>query len=169
MKAICLTIAAAGIALAQNPLQNDLKGAWNGVKNNVLRAAEKMPEEHYAFKPVPEVRSFGQLIGHIADAQFGICAASLGQKREAAGIEKSKTSKADLVAALKESISYCDDAYDSASDAKASETVKMFGRERTRYGALAANISHSNEHYGNIVTYMRIKGLVPPSSEPRGR
>jgi len=78
------------------------------MKNFVVRAAEKMPEENYAFKPVPEVRSFGQMIGHIADAQFMICAAAKSEKREPAGVEKTKTTKADLVAGLKESISYCD-------------------------------------------------------------
>jgi hypothetical protein len=82
-------------------------------------------------------------------------------------VEKTKTTKADLVAALKESVSYCDSAFADMTDAKAVEMVKMFGRERSRLAALYANTSHSNEHYGNIVTYMRIKGLVPPSSEPR--
>jgi uncharacterized damage-inducible protein DinB len=155
----------AGAAMAQPAA--DVRTVWDGVKNNVVRAAEKMPEENYSFKPVPEVRSFGQLIGHIADAQFMICGAAKPEKRSPAGIEKSKTSKADLVAALKESVAYCDAVYAATTDASAAEKVSMFGRERSRLGALAMNVSHSNEHYGNIVTYMRMKGLVPPSSEPR--
>ena len=160
-------LALAGAAPAADPLVAEGRGAWDGVKNNVVRAAEKMPEENYAFKPVPEVRSFGQLTGHIADSQFMICSAAKSEKRDPAGVEKTKTTKADLVAALKESVSYCDSAFADLTDAKAVEMVKMFGRERSRLAALYANTSHSNEHYGNLVTYMRIKGLVPPSSEPR--
>lgn len=162
-----LVVAVTGVALAQNPLSAELKAFWGNVKNNVVRAAEKMPEENYAFKPVPEVRSFGQIIGHVADAQYMICSGALGEKREPAGVEKTKTTKADLVAALQDSVKYCDGAYDALTDAKMAEMVKMFGRERTRMGALLMNASHSWEHYGNLVTYLRIKGIVPPSSEPR--
>lgn len=168
---ICLTLvvclALAMPALAQNTISADIKTLFGGVANNVVRAAEKMPEENYAFKPVPEVRSFGQLIGHIADSQFMICSAAKGEKRAPAAVEKTKTSKADLVSALKESVAYCDAVYAETTDAKGAETIKMFGRDRTRAAALIMNLSHSNEHYGNLVTYMRSKGLVPPSSEPR--
>jgi uncharacterized damage-inducible protein DinB len=137
------------------------------VRNNIARAAEKMPEENYAFKPVPEVRSFGQLVGHVADAQYMICAMAKGVARPEVQVEKTKTTKADLVAALKEANAFCDGAFADLTDVKAAEAVKMFGRERTRLAVLNMNTSHDNEHYGNIVTYMRIKGLVPPSSEPR--
>lgn len=150
-----------------NPLVTEAKAAWNNVKNNNLRAAEKMPEENYAFKPVPEVRSFGQLLGHIADAQFMICSAAKGEKHDPAGIEKGKTTKADIIAGLKDSNAYCDSAFEGLTDAQAASLVKMFGRDRSKLSALYMNSSHSNEHYGNAVTYMRIKGIVPPSSEPR--
>lgn len=162
-----LAVAATGVALAQNPLSADLKAFWGNVKNNVVRAAEKMPEENYTFKPVPEVRTFGQIIGHIADAQYMMCSGALGEKRSPAGVEKTKTTKAELVAALQDSVKYCDGAYDKLTDGTAAEMVKMFGRERTRMGALLTNASHSWEHYGNLVTYLRIKGIVPPTSEPR--
>jgi uncharacterized damage-inducible protein DinB len=109
------------------------------------------------------------LIGHVADAQFMICAAAKGVPRPEVQVEKTKTTKADLVAALKESDAFCDSVFADLTDAKAAEPVKMFGRERARLTVLNMNTSHSNEHYGNIVTYMRIKGLVPPSSEPRQR
>ena len=75
-------------------------------KNNIIRAAEKMPEENYAFKPTPEVRSFGQLIGHVADAQYLFCSAVLGKPNPAPGVEKSKTTKAELVQALKDAFAY---------------------------------------------------------------
>ncbi len=85
------------------------------------------------------------------------------------GIEKGKTSKAELVEALKASVQFCDAAYSGTSDANINDASKLFGQDRACGGVLAFNIDHSNEHYGNIVTYMRIKGMAPPSSEPRPR
>ncbi len=152
---------------ASDPLSAGNKGIYNIIKNNLVRAAEKMPEENYAFKPTPEVRSFGQIVGHVADAQYTFCSAALGEKSPAPGIEKSKTSKADLTLALKDAFAYCDKAYDGMTDAHAAEIVKFFGREQAKLTVLAFNNAHNDEHYGNIVTYMRLKGLVPPSSEAR--
>ncbi len=153
--------------LAQNPLSTETKAMYESIRNNIARSADKMPEEQYSFKPVPEVRSFAQLLGHIADAQYLFCSAVKGDKNPAPGIEKTKSSKADLTAALKEAFAYCDSAYAEMTDEKATGNVKFFGRERSRLSVLNFNASHNNEHYGNIVTYMRIKGLVPPSSEGR--
>ena len=160
-------MAAAIILPAQeNPLSTHSKAIYTSVKNNVTRAAEKMPEENYSFKPVEDVRTFGQLIGHIADAQNNACAAAMGEKNPTPGIEKSKTSRSDLIAALKASYDLCDKAYAALTDATAVQPVQARGN-RPQLIVLDANTSHSNEHYGNIVTYMRIKGLVPPSSEKR--
>jgi uncharacterized damage-inducible protein DinB len=137
------------------------------VKNNIVGSAEKMPEANYSFKPAPEVRSYGQLLGHIADAQYLFCSAVLGKPNPASGIEKSKTSKADLVKALNEAFAYCDTAYDSLTDVEAGAVVKFFGAEQAKTTVLSFNTAHNNEHYGNIVTCLRMKGLVPPSSERR--
>jgi uncharacterized damage-inducible protein DinB len=131
----------------------------------IERAAEKMPEEQYAFKPDPAVRSFGQILGHIADADYLFCSAVLGENSPSPGIEKTKTTKAELRAALRDAFAYCNRAYDALTDASANETVKAFGQERNKLGALWFNASHNLEHYGNLVVYMRLKGLVPPSSE----
>ncbi|PYT29910.1 MAG: DinB family protein [Acidobacteria bacterium] len=152
---------------ASDPLSAGNKGIYSIVKNNVVKAAEKMPEENYAFKPTPEVRSFGQLVGHVADAQYMFCSATLGEKSPALGIEKSKTTKADLVQALNAAFAYCDKAYEGMTDAHAAEMVKFFGREQAKLTVLSFNNAHNDEHYGNMVTYMRMKGLVPPSSEGR--
>src|SRR2546430_297447 len=119
-----------------DPLSAGNKVIYNMVKNNVVKAAEKMPEDNYAFKPTPEVRSFGQLVGHVADAQYSFCSAALGEKNPAPGIEKSKTSKADLVQALNAAFAYCDKAYDGMTDAHAAETVKFFGGERAKLTVL---------------------------------
>jgi uncharacterized damage-inducible protein DinB len=167
---LLLLVLAAAVASAQsgdNPLSASTKGLFSMAKGNVVRAAEKMPEENYAFKPVPEVRSFGQLVGHVADANYTFCSAALGEQAPMKGIEKGKTAKADLVQALKDSFAYCDKAYDSMTDAAGAEKAKFFGSERPKLGILDFNIVHDYEHYGNMVTYLRLKGIVPPSSEPR--
>jgi uncharacterized damage-inducible protein DinB len=143
-----------------------LATSFDAVGGYIVRSAEEMPEADFAFKPTPEVRSFGQILGHVADANNMICAAVLGQANPAPGIEKGKTSKADLVAALKASYGYCDQAY-AISDAEAGKTVKLFGHERPRFNGLLANATHNWEHYGNLVTYLRMKGQVPPSSQPK--
>lgn len=152
---------------AQNPISAGQKFLHTMIRNNIVLSAEKMPEENYSFKPSPDVRSFGQLIGHVADAQYLFCSAVSGKPNPALGIEKSKTAKADLVQALKDAFAYCDQVYDGMTDAQAGAPVKFFGAEQAKVTVLAFNTAHNNEHYGNIVTYLRIKGLVPPSSERR--
>ena len=163
---LTLPVFAQAPAAAPATPTSDLKAFWTQIKTNIAKSAEKMPEENYAFKPSPDVRSFGQLIGHVADANYMICGAAKGEQKMV-GVEKSKTAKADLITALNESAAYCDAVFDALTDKSAGEVIKMFGRERTRMGALSMNVAHDFEHYGNLVTYMRMKGLVPPSSEPR--
>lgn len=158
-----LTLAAS--ALAQNPLPAEAKQAYNGIKNNLIKMAEKMPEEHYSFKPVAEIRSFGQLIAHVADAQTRNCSAAKGEPKQ--GNAASKTSKADLVAALKDSFAACDAAFESLTEANAFEKIKTARGERSRIGTLVQNTTHSNEEYGYMAVYLRLKGIVPPSSEGR--
>jgi uncharacterized damage-inducible protein DinB len=135
------------------------------VSNAVIGAAQKMPEENYSFKPTPEVRSFGQLVGHVADATNMFCSLALGEANPAKGIEKTKTSKADLVGALKDAVAYCSKAFDSMTDAKGSQMVKFMNFDMAKLTLLSLNTAHTDEHYGNMVTYLRIKGIVPPTSE----
>jgi uncharacterized damage-inducible protein DinB len=165
--ALCVVTVRAQTPAAQNPVSAGQKFLYTMAKNNIIRSAEKMPEENYSFKPTPEVRSFGQLIGHIADAQYLFCSAVLGKPNPAPGIEKSKTTKAELVQALKDAFAYSDQAYDAMTDAQAGTLVKFFGQDQAKVTVLAFNTAHNNEHYGSIVTYLRMKGLVPPSSERR--
>jgi len=142
-----------------------IRAFYNGVKNNLLKAADKMPDDGYAFKPTPEERSFGGWIGHVADAQTAGCSRVLGTpKAPSAG---SKTTKADLVAALKASFDTCDAAYAALTDANANESVQSFRGPMTRLASLAGNVAHDNECYGAMAVYLRLKGIVPPSSEPR--
>lgn len=141
------------------------RAVQNQIKSLVQRSAEKMPDDQYSFKPTPQVRSFGEILGHIADAQYLFCSAVLGEKNPTPEVEKNKHTKAELSAALRDAFSYCDKAYNSVTEKNAAETVQMFGSERAKMGVLSFNSTHSYEHYGNLVTYMRIKGIVPPSSE----
>jgi uncharacterized damage-inducible protein DinB len=174
---ICL-LAPVAVALAQdsppptaaappvNPLSANSKGIYRGVKAMLLRSAEKMPEENYGFKPTESVRSFGQIVGHAAESQYAFCSRALGEKSPAPKIEQTKTSKADLIAALKDAFAYCDKAYDGMTDASATETIKLMGGDAPKLAALNINSLHTVEHYGNLVVYLRMKNIVPPSSEP---
>ena len=148
-----------------NPITASEKGFYSFVSNAVVRAAEKMPEENYSFKPTPEVRSFGQLVGHVADASYMFCSQASGETNPVTGIEKSKTSKADLVAAIKDGVAYCNKAFEGMTDAKGSQMIKMFNFDLARLTVFSINTAHTDEHYGNMVTYMRLKGIVPPTSE----
>jgi uncharacterized damage-inducible protein DinB len=111
------------------------------------------------------VRSFGQIIGHVAEDNYLICASAMGEKPPVTDIEKTKTTKADLVKALADSIAYCGKAYGSLTDASGAEMMPFFGRKMARLSILDFNTAHDYEHYGNLSTYMRLKGIVPPSSE----
>jgi len=142
------------------------KMAYGFVKANLLRSAEKMPEENYGFKPADTVRSFGQIVGHVADSQYYFCSVALGEKNPGLKIEQTKTSKADLVASLKDAFAYCDKAYDGMTDASGSEMVKFFNQDMAKRDVLTGNAMHGVEHYGNLVVYLRMKNIVPPSSEP---
>lgn len=160
-----LRTACLGLALTLPSLyaqSADARASWANLSANIVAAAAAVPESDYSFKPVPTVRSFGQLVGHLADAQFMFCGPMLPQYTPRTGAEK-LTSKAELIAALKASVTACTSAADQTTDANTTP-VKLFGRDVARITVLWTNISHSFEHYGNIVTYMRIKGLVPPSS-----
>lgn len=165
-----LTAAAFACALAlhaegSNPLIAESKQSYTAIKTNLLKAAEKMTQEGYDYKATPDVRTFGALIAHIADSQTRSCSTSKGETKQ--GTAGTKTAKADLVAALKESIAECDAAFDALTDANAMEMVKFRNGQRSRLGALIANTTHDNEEYGYIAVYMRLKGVVPPSSEGR--
>lgn len=168
-KLTVVLLAGAMVLSAQAPDLKTLSGGaqalHNMTKRAIVGAAEKMKAEDYDFAPTSGVRTFGQLVGHVADAQYLFCSAAAGETNPAPGIEKSKKTKDDLVAALKEAMAYCDKVYAATTDSNATQIVKFFGGERTRLNVLSFNTTHNYEHYGNMVTYMRMKGLVPPTSE----
>jgi uncharacterized damage-inducible protein DinB len=167
---LCVVVLAVTVtaASAQNPISDSLRSSWNGAKRNIKESAELMPEENYGFKPAPEVRTFGAILAHVAGASYVFCAAAKGEKAPYAEdyFEKNATTKADIVKATNDAIAYCDGAYTSLTDASAAEmTAAPFGTAKVpRANPLIGQIGHDNEHYGNLVTYFRIKGMVPPSS-----
>ena len=168
-RSLFLLAAAASPAFGQgaNPNMANAAALFKAVSGYIAEAANDMSEAQYAFKPTPDVRSFGELIGHVAGSQKMFCAMVLGDAAPAEdAIEKSAKTKAALVAALKESTAYCAKAY-QMSDAATAAMIDVFGEKRSKMFALLDNVTHDNEHYGNIVTYMRMNKLVPPSSKPR--
>jgi uncharacterized damage-inducible protein DinB len=157
-----------------NPLTAGARRTYDIIKGYIIKSAAKMPEENYTFKPTPDVRSFGQIVGHIADANYGFCSAVSGEKPplggfapDAVSIEKTKTSKADLEKALADSFAFCDKVHAGMTDAAGAAMIKFFTGEMAKLSILEFNTHHDFEHYGNLVTYMRLKGIVPPSSEQR--
>lgn len=141
----------------------DLNQKYNAIKTNLIKAAENMPEDGYALQPSKEERNFGAWVAHVADAQAGACSGIAGERKNIGAA--SKTSKADLIAALKQSFDICDAVFSGTTDANASEMVASFGGQTPRAAALYGTIIHSNECYGNMAVYLRLKGLVPPSTE----
>src|SRR5216684_5594587 len=154
-----------GEQASQGPFSTYDKIFYARMKTILVSSAEKMPEENYNFKPTDSVRSYGQIVGHVADAQYNFCALALGETNPGLKIEETKTTKADLVAALKGALAYCDKAYDGATDASGAQLVKLFGMDMPKFGVLNINNAHDMEHYGNLVTYMRLKNIVPPTTE----
>jgi uncharacterized damage-inducible protein DinB len=130
--------------------------------------AEMMPSESYAYKPTPEVRSFGQILGHVADASYFFCSTAKKEpppKKESESAEKAPT-KPEIEKALKAAFAYCDNAYAESTDATLGTTmVPLFGSQLPKFTALDVNVNHYTEHYGNLVTYLRLKKLTPPSSQ----
>ena|SRR6187401_146376 len=156
-------------AAAQNPVSDSLRSSWGGAKRNIKESAEQMTEANYNFKPSPDVRSFGEILAHVAGASYMFCAAAKGEKSPFAeeAFEKTATTKAAIVKVTNDAIAYCDGAYAAATDATLGQMVgNPFGSGQVaRANPLIGQIGHNNEHYGNLVTYFRIKGVVPPSSK----
>ena len=181
--ALCVaSVGAAQVPAAPGPtepLSASLKVMYDGIKRNIVESAAKIPEADFAFKPTPDVRSVGEMFGHVANGNYGSCARVKGEKNPNDGnnVEKNPT-KGAIEKALADSFAYCDAVYGSMTDAKALELVTPMAPSmppaagakpapppapKVRY--LIGVISHTNEHYGNLVTYMRLKGMVPPSTE----
>ncbi len=164
-----MTAALAATALqAQFPAAHvaEAKSRYFTVRDNLQKAAEAMPEEAYGYKPTPDIRSFGELMAHIADAQAGICGGAAGQMKP---VNAGKmTAKADIVGALKASSEACTAAFEGTTEANANDAAAMGQRMKsTRIGLLEYNTGHDMEEYGYAAVYLRLKAVVPPTSAPK--
>ena len=146
------------------------QNGWAGAKRNIADSADQMPEANYSFKPVDTVRTFGQILAHVADTNYFYCARSKGETPPVPDgtLEKTATTKAAIVKALGESIAYCDAVYAALTATSAAETVKAGDNQIPRVQPLFGNVSHNVEHYGNLVTYFRMNKMVPPSTKREG-
>ena len=171
---ICTSALVSVSAFAQasggaDPISSGVRRAWEGAKRNLTRSAELMPEADYGFRPVSTVRTFGEILAHVAGANYVFCSAAKGEKSPyaEAAFEKTATTRAQIITVLNESLAYCDAAYAALDDRRAAETIDLaFGMGKgARALPLMQNTGHLQEHYGNLVTYFRVKGMVPPSSQ----
>ncbi len=149
----------------ENPVMTSLKGLHDLTASHIMQTAEMLDEEMYDFRPTDDVRTTGQMLAHIASAQYLICSVAAGEENPSQiNYEETATTKADIVPALREALDYCGSVYERITDAEGAEIRSLFNMPLAASAILAFNSSHNYEHYGSLVTYMRINGIVPPSS-----
>lgn len=150
---------------ASDSVVQSLRGLHDITETNIQATAEMLSEELYAFQPTDEVRTMGGLLAHIANAQYLFCSAAAGEESpNTVNFEETLTTKAETVSALNDAFAYCTAIYDRTTDARGAEMTSFFGNDMAVSAVLAFNSAHNYEHYGNLVTYMRLNGIVPPSS-----
>ena len=169
---VALLLISSGSAAGQTPEKGPVTDSFrfwyfDYAKKNLLASAELMPEKDFAFRPTPDVRTFGEVLDHVAQTQQLFCSTLKGEERPAPpeGNGDPKRTKAQVLAALREAFAACDDVFAKATDADLGTKVKLLGRERAKTAVMTLSVVHMGEHYGNVVTYLRLKGLVPPSSK----
>lgn len=168
MATVLLTV---GACAAQAPATaaagpaGEVQAAYNRVKPNVLKAAEKMPEADLQYKPTADTRTFARIVNHVTEAQFHTCSALNGTAFDAKSVPGDTADKATVMAGLTASFALCDKAYGALTDASITEMLTMGTAKRSRIGMAWGNVSHDNEQYAELSTYLRLKGLVPPTAE----
>jgi uncharacterized damage-inducible protein DinB len=155
--------------LGESQVVESLAGIHAMTVRAITATADQVPENLYSFRPSEDVRTLGQILGHVADANYSICSAASGQDNpNTDSVEQTKTSKADIQQALADAFAYCQAIYETMSDATGAETTPYLGGQQfARSAILAFNSAHNYEHYGTLVTYMRINDIVPPTSAPQ--
>jgi uncharacterized damage-inducible protein DinB len=166
---LIVKFAAHGQNSSSNPYTAELQVQYRYVKSDLIDSAEEMPADKYDFRPVAGVRTFGQIVGHLIDDQYAICALARGEKvprdpNESA--ERAGGTKDQLVQGLRRAFEYCDAIYDPLTDVTAAERIRSYdGTMQPRIQLLMINTNHANLHYGNVIVYLRMNGIVPPSSK----
>lgn len=166
--AFAAALPAAAFAQAPAPTNgpaSEVLAAYNRVKPNILKAADKMPADFYSYKPTPDIRTFARVVNHVTEAQFHTCGALNGTPTDPKAVPPETADKATILAALNASFAECDKAYASIGDGQLMEVLTLGPVKRSRIGLAWGNVSHDNEQYATLALYLRLKGLVPPSSE----
>ncbi len=153
---------APGIYGEDNPFSAETKQQYESIKADLSAAADTMPAADYSFRPVAEVRSYAEIMMHIADVQFILCGLAKGEQKQ--GRPPADSSKAAVTAYLKSSLDYCSQVYNSMTDLAGAVKVKFLSRQLTKLGLLNYNLAHDSEMYGTAAAYLWMKRLVPPSS-----
>ena len=163
----CATLALPLTLSAQAPSgpAAEVQASYNRLKPNIVKAADKMPEADFQYKPTPEIRTYARIINHITEAQFHTCTTLNGTKFDPKSVPSDTADKATVIAGLKASFDECDKAYGALTDSSVMEAVAMGQNKRSRIGLAWGNISHDNEQYAELSTYLRLKNLVPPTAE----
>jgi hypothetical protein len=172
--AIALLTIAASTFYAQTPAApslppttgpaSEVLRSYSTLKPNVIKAAEKMPEADFQYRPTPDIRTFARVVNHITEAQFRTCGTLNGSK-DIAKPPADTADKATILAGLKASYDECDKAYGALTDTNVSEMITLGQNKRSRIGMAWGNVSHDNEQYAELSTYLRLKNLAPPTSE----
>ncbi len=160
----------AAVCVAQAPAgpvgpAAEVQASYNRLKPNVIKAAEKMPEADFQFRPTPDIRTFARIVNHVTEAQEHTCSALNGTAFDPKSVPSDTADKATIVAGLKASFELCDKAYGALTDANIAEMVDAGRGKRSRIGMAWGNVSHDNEQYAELSTYLRLKGIVPPTAE----
>ncbi len=143
----------------------EVQAAYNRVKPNILKSADKMPADAFTYKPADDVRTYARVLNHITEAQYHVCWALNGTPPDPKAVPAETADKAAIVAALKASFETCDKAYSSLTDAALTESLALGPVKRTKIGLAWGNVSHDNEQYATLALYLRLKGIAPPSTE----
>ena len=163
----CATLALPLTLSAQAPSgpAAEAQASYNRLKPNILKAADKMPEADFQYRPTPEIRTYARIVNHITEAQFHTCTTLNGGKFDPKSVPSDTADKATIIAGLKASFDECDKAYGALTDGTVMEVLAMGQNKRSRIGLAWGNISHDNEQYAELSTYLRLKNLVPPTAE----
>ena len=145
--------------MASNPLTTTLSIFRSNMQDKIMNSADEMPESKYSYRPTKDVRSFAEILNHVADISYTLCSNVKGEANPATAT--AKRSKPEIMAYLKGSFDYCDGVYSGFTDAHLNDRADFFGAKTNKMFILTQVGNHDALHYGNLVTYLRINGVVP--------
>jgi hypothetical protein len=164
--ALALTLLS-GVASAQtaNPVAQAFRDEAVSAGKNLMAAADEFPAAKYDYKPTPAQMSFGDIVVHLSQGNDYLCGTIGGMKAPTRTKVATTAGKDALVARLKETFAFCDQALAGLDDSKLGESVPMFGRTMTRAAAMTLTTADWADHYSQSAIYMRLNGLLPPTAK----